>query len=376
MRKLTADYIYTMNGSPIKDGVVHVSDSGEIIFIGNLRQGDEKYYQGIICPGFVNVHCHSELSFAKDKIDKGTGIDSFIGKLQSLRNNTSQEQKNKSISDAILQMQKAGIVAVGDIMNAEDSISPKEQSPIKFYNFIEVYGSQSEVAATVMENGKSVFEKSRSPKNIIPHAPYSLSKELFEKVSEFQNADSTLSVHYMESVGEAEYFKTASGSVAERMNRWKMKIPDFIPTGDSPLKFMGEYIKKSNRVLLIHNTFISEEDIDFAKNIFSETYYGLCPKANLFIENTLPPVDLLMKKNANICIGTDSLASNDTLSVLDEIKVLKTKFNIPNVDLIKWSTINGAKALGFDNELGSIELGKRPGLNLINENLDLLNILI
>ncbi len=374
MRKITADYIYTMASPPIKNGVVHIADSGEIIFIGESRQGDEEYHQGIICPGFINVHCHSELSFAKDKIKERTGIDSFIGQLEGLKKSITKEQKEQSVTDAMAQMYDSGIVAVGDIMNTIESLNAKENSPIKFYNFIEVFGSQPASADFAFKNGLSLLEKASFPKNIIPHAPYSLSVELFENIAEFQKTDSTISIHHMESEGEADYFKYGSGSIAERMINWGMKIPSHIPTGNSPLKFIGKYLKKTNRILLIHNTFIDESDIDYASNTFSECYYGLCPKANLFIENSLPPVELLMKKNADICIGTDSLASNSSLSILEEIKVLKSEFKIPNLELIKWATINGAKALGFDSELGSIEIGKKPGLNLINEELELLKI--
>ncbi len=375
MRKITADYIYPVNIPPIKNGVIHISDDGEIIDIFETRNGDEEYYQGIICPGFINVHCHTELSFAKNKIKRGIGIDNFISELEKLKISISDSEKKKAIFKAIDEMAKNGIIAVGDIMNTDLSSASKDSSIITFYNFIEVFGSQANNADKIWSKAAVLFDKTTSKKNIIPHAPYSLSEELFHKVYEIQKPESTICIHHLESDGEIEYFKSGKGLMADRFLRWGLKIPNNIPSGKSPLETIGNHLIKNNNVLLIHNTFISENDIDFANKNFSNTYYGLCPNANLYIENKLPPVDLLRTKAVNICIGTDSLASNSSLSIIDEMKVLKAKFDIPNQELIKWATLNGAEALGFDNKLGSIEKGKKPALVLLNDKLDFLKII-
>jgi cytosine/adenosine deaminase-related metal-dependent hydrolase len=117
--------------------------------------------------------------------------------------------------------------------------------------------------------------------------------------------------------------------------------------------------------LLIHNTFITKEDIEFAKENFKNTYYGLCPNANLYIENELPDVETLRKLNIDICLGTDSFASNNSLSILEEMKTIQKNFDVSLEELIQWATINGAKALGMEKTIGSIEVGKRPGLLLL-----------
>jgi len=376
MRKITADYIYPVNMVPIKNGVVHISDSGEILYVGDSLEGDEEYYKGIICPGFVNVHCHTELSFAKNKIEQGGGIDSFIGSLEKIKRNTSDIIKNDAVANALLEMSRNGIVAVGDIMNTDLSLEAKSNSGIKFYNFIEIFGSQDSAADKAWQNGISLFDKATVPKNIIPHAPYSLSLTLFEKIKDFQSTESTISIHHKESEGEGEYFEKASGAMADRFKSWGMKIPPHIPSGKSPIESIGNYLQNNDKVLLIHNTFINEKEVDFAKENFKETYYGLCPNANLYIENKLPPVDLLKEMDVNICIGTDSLASNNRLSIIDELRVLKSNFDISNDDLIRWATINGAKALGFDLLLGSIEVGKKPGLVLLDKELNLIEVIV
>jgi len=92
----------------------------------------------------------------------------------------------------------------------------------------------------------------------------------------------------------------------------------------------------------------------------------LCPKANLYIEDRIPKINNFILGGQDIVIGTDSLASNDTLDILEELKVIHQEY--PELDFnetIKWATLNGAKALNLDSELGSLEVGKRPGLLLL-----------
>jgi len=365
VRRITANYIYTGVSKPIKNGVVSIDNNGVVIEVSTNRNGDEEVYDGIICPGFVNVHCHTELSFAKDKIKKHIGIDAFISSLEGLKRSIGEEEKKQAIKEAVAEMQKNGIVAVGDIMNTDISINAKESSQIEFYNFIEVFGSQYKDAENIWYKALGLSEQVKGRMNVVPHAPYSLSRTLFQKVRDFQKENSTISIHLMESKAEAEYFLKGTGSVADRYKKWGIEIPSFIPTYQRPLASIGSFLAQSDRVLLIHNTFIEKEDIEFAKANFKNTYYGLCPNANLYIENELPDVETLQKLNIEICLGTDSFASNYSLSILEEMKTIQKNFDISLEELIKWATINGAKALGMEKTLGSIEVGKKPGLVLL-----------
>ena len=136
-------------------------------------------------------------------------------------------------------------------------------------------------------------------------------------------------------------------------------------------------LTKLSTIILVHNTFTSEEDVlflqEYHKKNPQQIYFCLCPNANLYIENILPPVHLFRKNNFKIVLGTDSLASNETLSILDEIKTLRKNFPEISLDeMLQWATLNGAKALGFENELGSFDAGKKPGV--LNITLDSRNV--
>ncbi len=308
-----------------------------------------------------------ELSYAKNKIIEGGGIDEFIHQLEQLKQTSSELEKVEAVRMAILEMQNDGIVAVGDIMNTSLSNNAKNESDLSFYNFIEVYGSQSKDALKIWDRALGLEAEILEPKNIIPHAPYSLSRILFQKVRDFQKSGSTLSMHHMESAGEADYFLNGSGPLVERFRSWGLELPRHIPSHQRPLASLSGFLQTSARLLLIHNTFIDKEDLSFAKSHFANTFYGLCPNANLFIENSLPPIDLLRSEDLVICLGTDSLASNRQLSILEEMKTLEQNFDIELQDLIQWATINGARALGMEEKIGSIDKGKTPGLVLIED---------
>ena len=362
MRKLTADYIFTGITKPIKGGTISVDNNGVILSVSTETEQDAEYFPGVICPGFVNVHTHLELSYAKNRIAKGGGIDQFIHELEQLKRSISEEEKQKAISVTIGEMQAEGVVAVGDIMNTKLSLEAKADSDLQFYNFVETYGSQAKDALQIWDRVFNMAAEVPEPKNIIPHAPYSLSRTLFQKVRDYQKTAHTLSMHHLESAGEAEFFISGKGVLAERFKLWGLDLPMHIPTHQRPLASVGSFLQTTDRLLLIHNTFISKEDIDYAKLNLPNTFYGLCPNANLFIEKALPPVDLLQAESLDICLGTDSLASNESLSILNEMKTLEQNFNLELRDLIQWATINGARALGMEDKLGSIEEGKKPGL--------------
>jgi cytosine/adenosine deaminase-related metal-dependent hydrolase len=124
----------------------------------------------------------------------------------------------------------------------------------------------------------------------------------------------------------------------------------------------------NQKIVLVHNTFTNLEDIAAVKNSKKNITWCLCPNANLYIEQRLPDLTLFLNSELNITVGTDSLASNDKLCILSELKTIKEHFSeLPSSQIIRWATLNGAQFLGIDSKFGSIEKGKTPGLNLISE---------
>lgn len=376
MRKIAATYIFTGTRPPIKNGIITLDDNGTILNISQQENLTEiqnlEFYSGILVPGFVNAHCHLELSHLKGQIEENTGIGGFIGKINLLRN-TETGDAEKAMQTADRLMWAAGISATGDISNSLLSIDTKKKSRIFYHTFIESFGfhpSRAERAfdfALYLENN---YSENGLACSVVPHSPYSVSQSLFEKIKEHVSGKkSIVSIHNQESQSETEFFETGTGGIANHIaGNLRIDISHWKPTGKSSLVSVLEYLPQENTLLLVHNTFTTEPDIEFLfENRAPEnTFFVLCPGSNLYIENALPPVSLFRKHNLNICLGTDSLASNHQLSVIEEMKILQQNFEeIELEELVKWACVNGAKALGIENTSGSFETGKTPGVNLI-----------
>ena len=376
MRRFSANYIYT--GVFLKNGIVETDNNGTIINIidtkGDLRESSKlEFYNGIIVPGFINTHCHIELSAFKSKIEKKITLPSFIKKVVSLKKEIPPIDYLKPIEIADTLMFKNGIVAVGDIANTSYTITTKKKSKLYYHTFIEGIGLNDN-AEKIFENIKLLFEDFRKeslPASICPHAPYSVSKKLFGLIKQHAEKNhSVLSIHNQEAASENELFQSASGGLAQTFYAMGVDIQNIQKTGKSSLLSIYSDLPQKNNILFIHNTYSSVQDIDFAVANFENSFFCLCPKSNLYIENQLPDINHFLKYPHKITIGTDSLASNDNLSVLDEMFILQSYFTqITLSQLIQWATINGAKALGIEQNFGSIEKGKKPGLNLI-QNID------
>lgn len=369
MRQITADYIFPIASESIKKGFVLIDDDGIILKIS--KHQIEKCvrverFRGIIAPGFINAHCHLELSFAKDKIEKYSGINNFIEQLEILKSKTSLEEKISSMQNADRFMLENGVVAVGDICNTDLSRELKLKSKIFYHNFIEVFGSKAEDADSKFETARNLQNEFGKNSSIVAHSPYSVSEKLFKKIS---NEKGIQSIHHLESHSEIDFFLNAKGDIIRRLTEWGIKIPENIPTKKRPINSISQNLNPSENLILVHNTFINQEDFDFINLNFKNAFFAICALSNDYIENTLPPMKLIMQNTENICIGTDSYASNKSLSVLDELKFIQKHFDIGLADLLKWASLNGAKALKIDNQFGSIEVGKKPALINI-ENID------
>ncbi len=356
--------------------VLITDGSGVIIDLVNIEEAGDgiEEFKGIISPGFVNAHCHLELSHLKGRIPENTGLVEFV---QQVMNNRSKgnEQQLEAMEQADSKMYHSGIVAVGDICNSTDSIAVKKSSKILWHNFIEVSGFVGETANARLEAMKLVSDQFKNelpfqPKTLSPHAPYSVSKKLFHLLNE-QTEAQLITIHNQESAAEEELYLAKQGGFLDLYNNFEIDISSFESTGKSSVQSWLPYFNKQQSILSVHNTYTSESDIDFLIK-YSEKHsslfsYCICINANNYIEQKNPPIEMLMNSDCNVVIGTDSLASNHQLNILEELKTIQLSNNpiFPLSTLLKWATINGAKALQLDSLVGSFEKGKKPGVVLI-----------
>lgn len=384
MRKIAATYIFTPQQSLQKNSVLICENDGTIVDIVEINENKEihgvEHYSGILVPGFVNVHCHLELSNLKGKIESRKGLGAFIGEINRLRNRETEDLE-MAMNIADRKMWAAGISAVGDISNSTRSMPAKLKSKLFYHTFVESFGFHPDRAIKAFDYAQLVqgeFRENGLAASIVPHSPYSVSAPLFRKITENAIAKkSIVSIHNQESLAEAQFFTDGTGPIADHLqHNLNIDISHWKPTGKSSLLSILSYLPKANTLILVHNTYTEKADLDVLMSERSpdNTFFALCPNANLYIENQLPPVNLLRSEKVNICLGTDSLASNSELSVLAEMIILQHHFpELKLEELLIWAGPNGAKALGIEKTFGSFETGKKPGVNLLSL-IDLKNL--
>jgi cytosine/adenosine deaminase-related metal-dependent hydrolase len=372
MKSFRADYVFPIYADPIKNGIVTVDDQGKIIAVTDSNKppsGHVQQVSGIICPGFINTHCHTELSHLKDKVKPKGGLVNFIKDIQSLRNADQQEVLD-AIAKADQEMYDNGIVAVGDISNTNNSVAMKKQSKLYYHTFVETFGFLPEKATEVFEKALALLNEFKPGScSVTPHAPYSVSKELFKLIKKHSdnNDENLLSIHNQECEDENKFYRYKLGAFLELYEHFGMDISYFKPQARNSVQSIIPLLSNKQKVLLVHNTCTNLKDIYFIKRFDRKINWCFCPNANLYIEGRLPKIDLFVDQGFNITLGTDSLASNSKLCILSEMRAIQQKFpSISLPRLVEWGTRNGAEYLGIDDEKGTLEAGKTPGLNLIS----------
>jgi len=370
---LSADYVYPVSAPVLQNGVIGLDEHGKILKVLTAEEAAARkirniaQHQGLLVPGFVNTHCHLELSHLKGKIPQHTGLNRFVQEVMKLRG-VDEYVINLAMLDADKEMLANGIVAVGDIANQAVSKTIKRASPQYYHTFLEVMGFNP---ATAKASIKRALEFKQNfgdfPISIVPHAPYSVSEVLFAELKQVAEAGGgLLSIHNQETADENLFFMEKTGAFLKLYEFLGLDIDFYAPSGKSSLQTILPHLASGLKTLLVHNTFTTKEDVQFAGAMHRNLYWCLCPNANLYIENKLPDVDMLRAEGLKITLGTDSLASNTLLSVFAEMQTLQEHFEIPVEELILWATWNGAEFLGVEDRCGSLEIGKSPGINLLD----------
>ena len=372
-RRINARYIYTLEAEePILNGFVEFEEDGTVLRTGVCEDG-EVVEDVAVVPGFVNAHCHLELSHLHGKFRKGTGMAGFIDQINALRDWASDDVKTELVRKWMDKLWKDGVSAVADISNDASSFPVKQVSPIYTRTFLEVFGTEPQDCQGVMDSVmklKQVAEEYGIDAAPVPHSCYTMSPQLLTASAAAGLESGYLSYHSQESQEEEDLLLTGTGAMAENRKRAGMSTPPV--TGESSLKYFLDRLADAKpaphgeHILLVHNVTLKQDDIDAAKKSMDNVFWAICPLSNIFIHNSLPPVRLMRENGLDICLGTDSLSSNDDLDMMAELVCLHENFpEVPMVELFRWACLNGARFLGKESVLGSIATGKKPGLVIV-----------
>lgn len=371
MGLFSAQYVITCSGPPLIRPLIEIAPDGTVISVtdtgGNLPEKSSlAYYNGIIVPGFVNSHCHLELSHFRNRIEPGTGLTNFIRAIRLLREDEPEGATEEAIKfDHI--MSAGGVVACADICNGTASFRAKESSSIEYVSLIEVFGINPESAGRRYGEALAVAKEAihrQLRHNITPHSAYSMSLPLMKIVSEYTHGYPVTSIHFMESESEEKLIQNHGGDLLDYYTGFGL-TEENISLPRSHADAVLSHTTRNGNLILVHNTFADAATVRRV-NSRGNTWWCLCPGSNMHITGKVPPVKMLIDEGCLIVVGTDSLASNSSLSMINELFLLQEAFTgIPLGELVSWASLNGAKALGMDSWAGSIEPGKKPGLVLI-----------
>ena len=391
-----ADYVFPVSGEPIRNGFVECDDDGTIVAVGTLNNVDIAedarfqdqeivYRKGVIVPGFVNAHCHVELSHMKGLFRQASGMDGFIRQINALRLTVDREGRVEAMRREFDAMYESGVSAMADISNCDESFEMKreaiEEGRMYTRTYLEVFGTEPEDAPAIMSSVLALQAEAREmglDAAPTPHSCYTMSP-LLNRLSAAEGLKSGfISYHSQESDEEEDMIRFGTGPLADDYHGRGVSTPPV--TGSGALKYFLDNLTTElpapvyGRVLLVHNVATDKESIEYALKTLKSPYWALCPLSNIFIHRALPPIGLMRSYGLKLCIGTDSLSSNLLLSMVDEMRCLQDNFpELGLAELLEWACINGAEAIGCEDACGTLEKGKRPGVVLI-ENIDLQNL--
>ena len=316
-----------------------------------------------ILPGLVNAHTHLELSWMRHRIPPSDSMPAWASRLMSLRREQGSDPP-EPIAAAIRESRAAGTALVGDVTNtlaAYDLLSASRLSGAVFH---EVLGFNSPSPQQLVESAQAALNRLALAhgwrRSIVPHAPFSVSPALFEAIRNVAG-DLPVSVHLGESAEEMAFLRDGTGPWRDLLARIGAWNEQWRPPGCGPVEYLDQLGLVNDRLLAVHGTQLQASEL--ARLAAARATLVTCPRSNRWTGAGTPPVESFYESGVRVAIGTDSLASVENLSVFSELAQVRILApHVPAARLLESATVAGAEALGFANEFGTIETGKRAEL--------------
>jgi cytosine/adenosine deaminase-related metal-dependent hydrolase len=375
-----AAWLLPISQPPIRDAWLR-TDRGRIVAFGHARPGDFTAPDEIdlgevaVLPGLVNAHTHLELSWMRGRIPETDDFDRWIRRVIELKNQSARpgDTLAAAIDEAIREARTFGTVLIGDITNTLATSRPLQEHGMAAVVFHELLGFRGEDAASLMQEA-TVRLESEPASDLVshalaPHAPYSVSPVLFGLIrAELQHAPfARSSVHLGESAAEIEFLKHGAGpwrEALEQMGKWD---PSWVCPRSSPVEYLDRMGFLDDRVLVVHGVHLTAADLKRLAAI--GVTLVTCPRGNMRTGAGEAPIEDFFASGMRVAVGTDSLASVPDLNLFSELEEMRRIAPaLPARMLLESATINGARALGFEAEFGTIDSGKRDALIAVQLN--------
>jgi cytosine/adenosine deaminase-related metal-dependent hydrolase len=394
MMRLGAAWVVPIDHPPIRDGWVAVED-GRILSVG---QGNGRDAQALgplrrlgevaLLPGLVNAHTHLELSWLRNRVPPANVFTSWVKQLMVARGGRVERIDDPAVTAAATQAARealeTGTAAVGDISNSLASVRVIADAGLRGLVFHELLGFKETSGALIERTAASRTDAvaagdGRVRVSIAPHAPYSVSPELFRAVRDAVSASAVqrTSIHVGESPEETELLASGTGEWATMLRWIGAWRDDWVPPGTGPVEYLDSLGTLDAGTLVVHGVQLSDDSLARVRSRGATLV--TCPRSNQWVGVGVPPIERFYRSGVAIAVGTDSLASVADLNLFEEMKAMHWLAPaVPAARLLESATLVGARALGLGDELGSLTAGKRaeivqvevpPGLDDVEEYL-------
>jgi cytosine/adenosine deaminase-related metal-dependent hydrolase len=370
--RFRASWVVPINQPPFRDGWIEV-DAGRIVACGAERPVSASAAESVvdlgdvaIIPGLVNAHTHLELSYLRDRVAGGSSFVNWIRDVMAARRGYPDPHAPEildSIDRGIAEATSCGTAVVGDISNTLTPFEPLVRSSLAGVLFYELIGFRTPDPVEVVERARHVIEELRKTDRIRPslaaHAPYSVAPLIFQEIQRAVNLapGSPCSVHLAESKEEVELIRSGQGAwrvLLEEVGAWD---PAWVAPGASPVQYLDSYGFLGERVLAVHGVQMTSQDLSRLAAL--GTTLVTCPRSNHYTGAGKPPIEEFYSSGVRVAVGTDSLASTPDLNMFSELAAMRALApSVPAAKLLDSATRQGARALAFDADYGTIEPGK------------------
>jgi aminodeoxyfutalosine deaminase len=373
--RFRASWVVPISQPPLRDGWVDV-DAGRIVACGARRTPSESVESIVdlgdvaIVPGLVNAHTHLELSYLRNRVPSGPSFVNWIREVMSARRGYPDPRAPEildSIDRGIAEATRCGTAVVGDISNTLVPFEPLVRSSLAGVVFYELIGFKTPDPVEVVDRARQTIEGLSPTDRIRPslaaHAPYSVAPLTFQEIQRAVNRapGAPCSVHLAESKEELEFIRSGQGAwrlLLEEVGAWD---PAWVAPGMSPVQYLDGHGFLGPRVLAVHGVQLTSADLSRLAAL--GTTLVTCPRSNHHTGAGIPPIEQFYSSGVRVAVGTDSLASTPDLNMFSEIAAMRALArSVPAARLLDSATRQGARALAFDADYGTIEPGKRARL--------------